>query len=336
MTRDNFNTDDKPNVAAQNPATVLDGSKATPPPIDPSLSVAAPNKVVYQVIMDETYTLADDPLPTHTPPTAPLNTDADTQGMPTLTKTPKSEAFTDSNILRQSDQLLTPNDVLENDHTLPGTNIEHMDVAIKQWLVTLNWHRTSVAKPGLISKFKGHKLTLDLDLSCLLCNRYGEVIEQVWFKNMRDHAESIRHHGDEILGAKPILPDNIEADMVTSDTPPTEYSDSHDHGMNQESIALYLGKIPPHIFHVVMVLSSFTGHALSEAEAGYCELSDDEGNVILHIDLPTLPKSPTLWIATLTRVGATWRFNADLQPLDSYHMPEITQQISENLLRTAK
>lgn len=339
-------------------ATTNDTLNATTPP-DNRASIT---RTTYQIIKDDTYQLADDTLTTRLPadgsplysgsgdflprpdvfvaplstpvksdaakPTANTVTFTETDTVGVLTKTPKGEALTDSYILQQSEQLNAPSEMLEDDHSLAGRNIEHLGVATKQWLLTLHWQRTSVDKTGLINKLRSVKQPLDLDLTCLLCNRYGEVSERVWFKNVRDRAESVRHVGDELLGVH--SPEEL-AKLNTADAPPNYAKPTH-----QERISVWFNKIPPTIFHVVMLVSCHTGHALSSPAVGYCELADDEGNTILHLDLSTLDDCPALWLATLTRVGDTWRFNADLQPLGQHSMSDMCRIVAENLSRTAK
>ena len=41
---------------------------------------------------------------------------------------------------------------------------------------------------------------MDIDLSCLLCNRYGAGNRNRLVQNVRDKAQSVRHQGDELLG----------------------------------------------------------------------------------------------------------------------------------------
>lgn len=266
---------------------------------------------------------------------------------PTLTRTPKSASLTDKRILAKSHQQL-PNDDRLADETnaetnVTGTMIEQLGVATKHWFFTVNWARTSVPKLGLINKFKKATQFLDIDLSCLLCNRYGEVLERVWFKNMRDQAESVVHSGDELLGTHPTLPDSID---TTEAHKKTDYSDTApapmvagepDRAYNQERIALHLARIPPQIFHVVMLVSTYDGARLSAVSSGHGQLVDDEGNIICKLNLTTLPDDcSAVRMATLTRSGDSWRFNTDMMALTGYKLAELEQQISEAIVRTAK
>lgn len=249
-------------------------------------------------------------------------------------KAPTNNPMTDDNILQKSHQLaITQDDQLEDDKTASGIAVEHMDVVLKQWYFTVQWQHTKMPKSGLYNKFKKRTQAMDLDLSCLLCNRYGEVIETVWFKNVRDKAQSVRHQGDELLGKKPFSaiddrqedPDNNQSTKV------------NDVNLNQESMVLFLTKLPPQVFHVVMIVSSYHGYALSKAKEASCQLSDDEGNVISELAFTKLPAdTKALWFASLTRSADSWRYNNEQQPLDNNKMALIEKEVSEKLVRTAR
>lgn len=290
----------------------------------------------YQIISAQ---FADPAVEIIAPVNSPNLTDKNTNetvvsGTLPLQKAPTINPMTDDKILQKSHQLaITQDDQLEDDKTASGIAIEHMDVVLKQWYFTVQWQQTQMPKSGLYNKFKKRTQAIDIDLSCLLCNRYGEVIETVWFKNVRDKAQSVRHQGDELLGKKPLGaiddrkedPDNNQSTKV------------NDVNLNQESMVLFLSKLPPQVFHVVMIVSSYHGYALSKAKQASCQLSDDEGNVISELAFTKLPaETKALWFASLTRSADSWRYNTEHQPLDNNKMALIEKEVSEKLVRTAR
>lgn len=290
----------------------------------------------YQIISAQ---FADPAVEIIAPVNSPNLTDKNTNetvvsGTLPLQKAPTINPMTDDKILQKSHQLaITQDDQLEDDKTASGIAIEHMDVVLKQWYFTVQWQQTQMPKAGLYNKFKKRTQAIDIDLSCLLCNRYGEVIETVWFKNVRDKAQSVRHQGDELLGKKPLGaiddrqedPDNNQSTKV------------NDANLNQESMVLFLSKLPPQVFHVVMIVSSYHGYALSKAKQASCQLSDDEGNVISELAFTKLPAdTKALWFASLTRSADSWRYNNEHQPLDNNKMALIEKEVSEKLVRTAR
>lgn len=251
-----------------------------------------------------------------------------------LHKVPTINPMTDDKILQKSHQLaITQDDQLEDDKIATGTAIEQMDVVIKQWYFSVQWQQTQMPKSGLYNKFKKRTQAMDLDLSCLLCNRYGEVIETVWFKNVRDKAQSVHHQGDELLGKKPFS----AIDDRKEDADNNQSTKVNDANLNQESMVLFLSKLPPQVFHVVMIVSSYHGYALSKATQASCQLSDDEGNVISELAFTKLPaETKALWFASLTRSADSWRYNTEHQPLDNNKMALIEKEVSEKLVRTAR
>lgn len=313
----------------------------------PITSVKSPDNLTPSTTK-ETYQIISaqfaDPIPAPTaeiiaPVNSPNLTDKNTNealvaSTSPLHKTPKINSMTDDKILQKSHQLaITQDDQLEDDKTATGIAIEHMDVVLKQWYFTVQWQHTQMPKSGLYNKFKKRTQAMDIDLSCLLCNRYGEVIETVWFKNVRDKAQSVRHQGDELLGKKPFS----AIDDRKEDADNNQSTKPNDANLNQESMVLFLSKLPPQVFHVVMIVSSYHGYALSKAKQASCQLSDDEGNVISELAFTKLPTdTKALWFASLTRSADSWRYNNEHQPLDNNKMTLIEKEVSEKLVRTAR
>lgn len=244
--------------------------------------------------------------------------------------------ITDETILAKSHQIIQNDDALQDDKIATGIALPDMGVVLKQWFLTLQWHRTRIPKKGLYHTLKKNTEWADLDLSCLLCNRYGEVIERVWYKNVRDQAESIRHQGDEFLGKKPIDPSKIpnQAD-VSESTPRLDNPD--DPKTNQESLIIYLNKIPQPIFHVVLLVSCYQGFSLNKVQNAQCQLSDDEGNLISELNFAKLPSTTkALWFASLTRTADNWHYNTEHQPLTTHDLNAIEKEIGNKLVRTAR
>lgn len=310
-------------------------------PVKPStlpVSQPLPEPVLHNALAEPLSTERLTPTPTDTPthtrfiPTQPPSAFIG-DGLASdehLVKTHKADAITDASILANSHQrvLGDPQKIAD----ARGQPIEHIGVTLKQWLLTVAWQRTHIRQ----SKFFGLKhttQTVDLDLSCLLCNRYGEVIERVWFKNVRDHTEAVRYLGDELLGdAPPSDPqpdDTLKADERKNLIP--------DHGSHQERMAILLPRIAPAVFQLVFVVSSYGDYGLAQAHSGRCQLADDEGNEISSVDLTRLPtECRALWLATLSRSADSWRFRQENLPLKISKKVSLEHAVSEHLVRAAK
>lgn len=222
-----------------------------------------------------------------------------------------------------------PHETEQNELALAGVLIDELAVSLKQWQFSLHWQQTRVPKSGLINRLKKRTQLMDLDLSCLLCNRYGEVVERVWFKNVRDQAESVRYQGDELLGDRAL---HVQKKNMLEKTDVEQKIEP-----KYENINLYLSNIPPHIYQIMLVISSYTGDDLNLVAKGECHLSDDEGNVISQISLPKLPENvPAVWLATLTRSANSWSLVENKQHLKKHQQFEFEKEISSQIIRQAR
>nr|WP_315042272.1 TerD family protein [uncultured Moraxella sp.] len=222
-----------------------------------------------------------------------------------------------------------PHETEQNELALAGVLIDELAVSLKQWQFSLHWQQTRVPKSGLINRLKKRTQLMDLDLSCLLCNRYGEVVERVWFKNVRDQAESVRYQGDELLGDRAL---HVQKKNMLEKTDVEQKIEP-----KYENINLYLSNIPPHIYQIMLVISSYTGDDLNLVAQGECHLSDDEGNVISQISLPKLPENvPAVWLATLTRSANSWSLVKNKQHLKKHQQFEFEKEISSQIIRQAR
>lgn len=195
-----------------------------------------------------------------------------------------------------------------------GILLENLNISLDKWYVRLHWQKTKAQKSGFWHKLKKHQTTLDLDLSCLLYNNLGEIIERVWFKNVRDKSEAIRYQGDELIGDRTLK--NNEEKIEPK----------------YENIAISLPNIPLHITQIVFVLSSYTGHDLNLVTQGNCSIIDDEGNDILNLNLTKInDNTPAIWLATLTRHNHQWYFKEELKELISYRQIDFEVEISKQL-----
>ena len=53
---------------------------------------------------------------------------------------------------------------------------------------------------GLFKRFKKHQGAIDIDLACVLYDEHCTISDIVWFKQLRDKAESVKHQGDTLNG----------------------------------------------------------------------------------------------------------------------------------------
>ena len=89
---------------------------------------------------------------------------------------------------------------------------------------------------------------MDIDLSCFVYDKAFNILETIWYGNLRNANESIRHHGDALVGAK-------------------SFDDSL---IQQEQIQIKLDKLLKEAHHLVFVLSSYHNQPLKKAKKKAC------------------------------------------------------------------
>ncbi|WP_246267599.1 TerD family protein [Pseudonocardia xinjiangensis] len=106
----------------------------------------------------------------------------------------------------------------------------------------LGWD--AVKKRGL---FGSKSQQIDLDASALLFDARGDLVDAVWFRQLRSQDGSVQHTGDNQTGA----------------------GDGDD-----ETILVDLARLPAGITQIAFVVSSFTGQDFSQIENAFCRLVD--------------------------------------------------------------
>ncbi|MGP5120295.1 TerD family protein [Psychrobacter alimentarius] len=180
----------------------------------------------------------------------------------------------------------------------------------------LNYDFTKIESKGLLKRFKKNKEAIDIDLACVLYDTHCTIHDIVWFKQLRDRAESVKHQGDSLNGK-----DRGEQAMYLAP-------------LDQEQIRLSLEKVPLNITHIALIANSYHGHPFSRVKKGEIHLSDDEGNRCFEVNLKQLPRDcTTLWVAHLRREIEDWHLTLHNLPLSAEDMVEAAQGVSHELAR---
>lgn len=106
----------------------------------------------------------------------------------------------------------------------------------------LGWD--AVKKRGL---FGSKSQQVDLDASALLFDVSDNLVDAVWFRQLRSQDGSVQHTGDNLTGAG-------EGD--------------------DETILVDLTRLSPAIGQIVFVVNSFTGQDFSQVKNAFCRLVD--------------------------------------------------------------
>jgi tellurium resistance protein TerZ len=111
----------------------------------------------------------------------------------------------------------------------------------------LGWD-VAKSQGGFFSKmFSSEPENIDLDASCLMLDANKNIVDTVWFRQLKSKDGSIIHSGDNLTGAG-------EGD--------------------DEMISVDLTRLPSNVSHLVFVISSFRGQTFDKVDSAFCRLVD--------------------------------------------------------------
>ena len=155
--------------------------------------------------------------------------------------------------------------------------------ALTQVAMGLGW---DVRKPkGLLGGLFGSSGgDIDLDASCLLFSGSGELVDQVWFRQLASDDASIVHSGDNLTGAG-------EGD--------------------DETINVDLTRVPSSVQSLIFTVNSFRGDTFDRIENAYCRVVDTGSNQeLVRYDLTGAGSHTGQVMARLKRANGGWEFTA--------------------------
>lgn len=136
--------------------------------------------------------------------------------------------------------------------------------------------------------FGGRKETaIDLDASCLVFDENREMIDAVWFRQLRSKDEAIQHTGDDLTGGGGANDPN-------------------------EEIIVQLDHVNPKAKSLVFTINSFSSDSFEGIPNAFCVLKNAaNGSEIARFDLSVEGRNHTgLIIAKLYRHNGEWKFKA--------------------------
>jgi tellurium resistance protein TerZ len=166
----------------------------------------------------------------------------------------------------------------------------------------LGWD--AIKKKGMFGKLKDQ--SVDLDASALLFDGNRQLVDQVWFQQLRSKDGSVQHTGDNLTGAG-------EGD--------------------DESIVVDLQSVPAAINQIVFVVNLFPGQNFSQIENAFCRLVDSTASdaELARYELTGSGSHNAQVMAKVSRSGSGWSMTAigaiangrtfkDLLPTVSQHL----------------
>ena len=130
----------------------------------------------------------------------------------------------------------------------------------------------------------GRAKAIDLDASCMVFDSNSNLIDSVWFNQLKSNDGSIQHTGDNRTGR----------------------GDGDD-----ESIIVDLERLSPNAVTLVFVVNSFTGQNFSKIENASCRLVDLETNQeMARYDLSGSGSHTAQIMAKISRQSGSWAMTA--------------------------
>ncbi len=114
----------------------------------------------------------------------------------------------------------------------------------------LGWDQKKQNAKGWKGLFKSSG-SIDLDASCILLDEKKQLVDNVWFSQLRSKDGSIQHTGDNLTGAG-------EGD--------------------DEQIIVNLNAVPPQVNYLVFTINSYTGQSFAEIENAFCRIVNKRNN----------------------------------------------------------
>lgn len=153
--------------------------------------------------------------------------------------------------------------------------------SLQKVILGVGW---DVAKSKGFLGFGGGAGSIDLDASCILFDDNKQVLDVVYFGQLRSKDGSIVHSGDNLTG---------EGDG------------------DDEQITVSLPQLPANVKSLVFTVSSFRGQTFEKVENAFCRLVDQSsGQEIAKYSLSTQGAHTALIIAKIYRHNNEWKMHA--------------------------
>ena len=174
--------------------------------------------------------------------------------------------------------------------------------ALSKVVMGLGWD--AVKTKGFFG-FGSKQQEIDLDASCLLFDEGKQLVDTVWFRQLRSQDGSIQHTGDNRTGA----------------------GDGDD-----EQIIVDLSRVPTNVKSLIFVVNSFTGQNFSQIENAFCRIVNGTNNKeIARYELTCQGSHTAQLMAKVYRHENEWKMHAigenasgrtfhDMQPVIIPHL----------------
>ncbi len=152
---------------------------------------------------------------------------------------------------------------------------------------------------------------VDLDASCSTFDANNNLIETVYFGNLRSADGAISHSGDDTKG------------------------DSSRDNNDNEIITMNLEKLNPNVKSVVLYLNSYRGHMFDKIPYSEIRVLDEAKKEMAKYNLTDEHKfsgTTSMILAKLVKTGSNWKFTALGEPSSTTSINETVREIKSKIL----
>jgi tellurium resistance protein TerZ len=171
----------------------------------------------------------------------------------------------------------------------------------------LGWDAAKTKSGGLLGGLfgGGGDGNVDLDASCLLFDEQGNLLDTVWFRQLRSQDGSVQHSGDNLTGEG-------EGD--------------------DERIAVELPKVPATVKSLVFTVSNYTGQDFSRVQNAFCRIVNGANNgEIARYDLSCQGTHTAMIMAKVYRHNDEWKMHAIGETGQGQTFDQLLPQIRPHL-----
>lgn len=166
----------------------------------------------------------------------------------------------------------------------------------------LGWD--AAKKRGLLGMFSGSG-KIDLDASCMMFDASRQMVDVVWFSQLRSKDGSIQHTGDNLTG---------------------------DGEGDDEQIIVDLSRVPANVQTLVFVVNSFSGQSFSDVANAYCRIVNQANDQeIARYNLTGGEKCTAQVMAKVYRSGGGWQMHAIGEATNGRTFQDLLPTVQRNL-----
>lgn len=189
-------------------------------------------------------------------------------------------------------------------------NLEKNGSALKRIEIGVNWGAIEKTVKGLFGGTKTKTEDVDLDASVGLLDHQNQVVDVVYFGQLRSRCGSISHSGDDLTG-----------DVGGDD------------GKDNEVISIDLERIPDNIKTLALVLNSFRKQDFANIPFANIRIHDGTGSVFGTFDIAndaSFAGRISMIMASVYRHNGAWKFRSIGEAIDAPDLKATLTQFAQS------